>query len=103
MFGRTRADGAQTPAPLDLVRLAFPRRVYTQSHMDYVIEAVRYVHERRARLGGFGIVSEAAHIAPLHLRLRADRLEALEAWNSRGCARSIPCRDSPRSQRADPA
>jgi tryptophanase len=60
MFGRTRPDGAQTPAPLDLVRLAFPRRVYTQSHMDYVIEAVRYVHERRARLGGFGIAREPA-------------------------------------------
>jgi tryptophanase len=58
MFGRTRSDGAQVPAALDLVRLAFPRRVYTQSHMDYVVEAVGYVFERRARLGGLGIADE---------------------------------------------
>ncbi len=58
MFGRTRSDGTQEPAPMDLVRLAIPRRVYTQSHMDYVIEAARYVHERRETLRGFRIVEE---------------------------------------------
>jgi len=58
MFGRTRPDGTQEPAPMDLVRLAIPRRVYTQSHMDYTIEAVRYVHERREMLRGFRIVEE---------------------------------------------
>jgi len=58
MFGRTRPDGTQEPAPLDLVRLAIPRRVYTQSHMDYVVEAVGYVHARRERLGGYRIVEE---------------------------------------------
>ena len=34
MFGR-QADGTETPAAMDLVRLAVPRRVYTQSHIDY--------------------------------------------------------------------
>ncbi len=58
MFGKTLPDGRQKPAPLDLVRLAIPRRVYTQSHMDYVLEAVRYVHERRERLGGYRIAEE---------------------------------------------
>ncbi len=58
MFGRTRSDGTQCPAPMDLVRLAIPRRVYTQSHMDYVVEAVRYVFSRRATLGGYRIVEE---------------------------------------------
>lgn len=62
MFGRTRADGTQEPAPMDLVRLAIPRRVYTQSHMDYVIEAVAYVHGRRASLGGFRIVDAAPEL-----------------------------------------
>lgn len=56
MFGRTRADGTQEPAPLDLVRLAFPRRVYTQSHMDFVIEAVEHVHANRDALRGYRIV-----------------------------------------------
>jgi len=58
MFGKTRADGLQEPATMDLVRLAIPRRVYTQSHMDYVIEGVRYVHERRQQLGGMRISEE---------------------------------------------
>lgn len=58
MFGRTRSDGIQEPAPMDLVRLAIPRRVYTQSHIDYVAEAVGYVFERKHELGGYRIVDE---------------------------------------------
>ncbi len=58
MFGHTLPDGRQSPGPMDLVRLAIPRRVYTQSHMDYVIEAVGYVFQRRERLGGMRIVDE---------------------------------------------
>jgi tryptophanase len=42
MFGR-RADGSEQPAAMDLVRLAIPRRTYTQSHIDYVIEVVERV------------------------------------------------------------
>src|SRR6185295_1243492 len=41
MFGRRDAEsGQETPAPMELVRLAIPRRVYTQSHIDYVVEAI---------------------------------------------------------------
>ena len=58
MFGHTDADGTQVPGSMDLVRLAIPRRVYTQSHMDYVIEVVCYVFERRDKLGGMRIVDE---------------------------------------------
>lgn len=58
MFGKTRDDGLQEPSPMDLVRLAIPRRVYTQSHMDYVVEAVAHVYEKRDKLGGLRIVDE---------------------------------------------
>ncbi len=57
MFGR-HPDGSETPAPMDLVRLAIPRRTYTQSHIDYVIEVVRAVGARAADLRGYRIASE---------------------------------------------
>ncbi len=51
MFG-LHPDGSETAAPMDLVRLAIPRRVYTQSHIDYVAEAVLAVAGARDRLRG---------------------------------------------------
>jgi len=57
MFGR-HPDGTETPAAMDLVRLAIPRRTYTQSHIDYTIEVVRWVAERAAALRGFRIAEE---------------------------------------------
>ncbi|MBK9474917.1 MAG: tryptophanase [Tetrasphaera sp.] len=57
MFGR-QSDGSEQPAALDLVRLAIPRRTYTQSHMDYVIEVCERVMEVRESLRGYRIVSE---------------------------------------------
>jgi tryptophanase len=57
MFGR-RPDGREAPAKAELVRLAIPRRVYTQSHADYVIETVLAVHARRATLRGMRIAWE---------------------------------------------
>jgi tyrosine phenol-lyase len=56
MFGR-RPDGTEAPPAMDLVRLAIPRRVYTQSHIDYVAEVVMAVAGNRSRLGGYRIVS----------------------------------------------
>ena len=47
MFG-LQPDGTETPAAMDLVRLAIPRRTYTQSHIDYVIEVVERVADRAA-------------------------------------------------------
>jgi tryptophanase len=55
MFGADPHSGEEKPSRLDLVRLAIPRRVYTQSHMDYVIEAIRYVWERRDDIRGMRI------------------------------------------------
>ncbi len=60
MFGRRDPrTGAETPAAMELVRLAIPRRVYTQSHVDYVVEAILEVHSRRETFRGFRIVSQA--------------------------------------------
>ena len=57
MFGR-HPDGTERPAALDLVRLAIPRRTYTQSHIDYVIEVCERVAARADRLRGVRIVDE---------------------------------------------
>jgi len=57
MFGRL-PDGSEEPAAMDLVRLAIPRRTYTQSHVDYVVEAVLRVAERASALRGLRIVRE---------------------------------------------
>jgi tryptophanase len=59
MFGR-HPDGSEQPAPMELVRLAIPRRVYTQSHVDYVIEVIRWVAERAGELRGFRIAQQPA-------------------------------------------
>jgi tryptophanase len=57
MFGR-RPDGSEQPAAMDLVRLAIPRRTYTQSHVDYVVEVVTAVAAKAQELRGFEIVEE---------------------------------------------
>jgi tryptophanase len=57
MFGQ-HPDGSETPAAMELVRLAIPRRVYTQSHIDYVIEIIRWVAERADALNGMRIVEQ---------------------------------------------
>lgn len=55
MFGKVQPDGTEIPAPMELVRLAFPRRVYTQSHIDYVAEVLAYVNTHRDQLKGYQI------------------------------------------------
>lgn len=57
MFGR-KPDGREEAHKVELVRLAIPRRVYTQSHMDYVLEAIEYVYNKRASLRPVEILSE---------------------------------------------
>jgi tryptophanase len=73
MFGSNDSDsGEDLAAPNELVRLAIPRRVYTQSHMDYVVEAIIQVFKNRDSLAGYRIVEQppmlrhfSAHFAPL--------------------------------------
>lgn len=60
MFGRLDKSTNQFISPvMELVRLAIPRRVYTQSHIDYVIEVIVEVHEKRNDLKGYKIIYEA--------------------------------------------
>lgn len=54
MFGLA-PDGTEKEAPMDLVRLAIPRRVYTQSHIDYVIEALTEINANKHKLQGYKI------------------------------------------------
>jgi tryptophanase len=57
MFG-LRPDGKEEPAHMDLVRLAIPRRMYTQSQMDYVVEVVQEVWERREQMRGMKFIRQ---------------------------------------------
>jgi tryptophanase len=60
MFGKPQPDGTEEPAPKELVRLAIPRRTYTKSHIDYVIEIVTEVAAESESIGGYRIVEQAA-------------------------------------------
>lgn len=61
MFGR-KPDGSEVPATMELVRLAIPRRTYTQSHIDYVIEVCSEVIKRAPKLRGYKITKEPASL-----------------------------------------
>ncbi len=73
MFGATDPEtGERVPARNELVRLAIPRRVYTQSHIDYAVEAIINVYEMRESMSGYEITYEppflrhfTAQFAPL--------------------------------------
>ncbi len=57
-------------ARYELLRLAIPRRVYTQSHIDYVVEAVLEVNERKQRIRGLEIASEPPFLRHFSARFR---------------------------------
>jgi tryptophanase len=72
MFGKPQPDGTEIPAEMELVRLAIPRRTYTQSHIDYVGEVIAAVAAQADQLTGLRIVEQApwlrhftAALAPL--------------------------------------
>ena len=59
MFGKPDGSGGETPSAMELVRLTFPRRVYTQSHVDYVAGAFVYVKAAGADVKGMKIVQQS--------------------------------------------
>jgi len=73
-IGSVMFGGGNEPPRLELVRLAFPRRVYTQSHMDYVVEALIELFAQRDRIRGLRIVD-----APDVLRHFSARFAEVEA------------------------
>ena len=61
----------QEPPPMELVRLAIPRRVYTQSHIDYVVEAILEIWKNRERIQGLRLSHEAPYLRHFTTRGRA--------------------------------
>jgi tryptophanase len=60
MFGQVDPEsGREEPAAKELLRLAIPRRVYTQSHIDFVVEAIIEVWRRREEIGGYRTTYQA--------------------------------------------
>ena len=81
MFGQIDPDtGQEKPAAMELVRLAIPRRVYTQSHIDYVVEAILKVNERKDEIRGMRIVEQAPFLR--HFTARFARIARGEMAHS---------------------
>ena len=70
MFGKYDAEHRLVPAALELVRLAIPRRVYTQSHIDYVSEVIIEVFNERHQIKGLEITEEAPMLRHFTAKLR---------------------------------
>jgi len=70
MFGKYDEQHQLIPAALELVRLAIPRRVYTQSHIDYVAEVIIEVFQNRASIGGLCISEEAPTLRHFTAKLK---------------------------------
>jgi tryptophanase len=70
MFGKYDKNKNLVAAPLELVRLAIPRRVYTQSHIDYVAEVIIEVFNQRDQIKGLRIIEEAAMLRHFTAKLK---------------------------------
>jgi tryptophanase len=70
MFGKYDENGKLIPAVMELVRLAIPRRVYTQSHIDYVAEVIIEVYKNRDQIKGLKIEYEAPALRHFTVRMK---------------------------------
>ena len=73
-------DGNDVYADLELSRIAIPRRVYTISHIEYIITRLQWLHKNRELIGGLKFVSE-----PPVLRFFLGKLDALNGWSRKLC------------------
>ncbi len=73
MFGKYDENKKLIPAQMELVRLAIPRRVYTQSHIDYVAEVIIEVFEKRSEIKGLTITEEAPMLRHFTAKLKPIR------------------------------
>jgi tyrosine phenol-lyase len=73
MFGKYDKTGKLIPPPMELVRLAIPRRVYTQSHIDFVLEIILEVFKNRESLNGYKITYQAPMLR--HFTARFEQLK----------------------------
>lgn len=74
MFGKYDEEGKLIPSQLELVRLAIPRRVYTQSHIDYVAEVIIQVFKQKNYIKGLKIVEETTLLR--HFTAKLDLINA---------------------------
>jgi tryptophanase len=73
VFGRPDPQGGpDIPAPAELVRLCLPRRVYTRSHLEYVVEAAATIAKRAESVPGYRIVEQAGRLRHFSARLEPD-------------------------------
>ncbi len=70
MFGKRDEQGVEHAGPMDLLRLAIPRRVYTQSHIDYVVEVILEVWRRREKIRGLELTFQAPFLRHFTARFR---------------------------------
>ena len=74
MFGKRLADGTETYHRMELVRLAFPRRMYTQSHFDYAAEVIAEVRQKAGSIRGVRITRQAPFLR--HFTCECDWVDA---------------------------
>jgi tryptophanase len=70
MFAKRDENGLEVEGPMDLLRLAVPRRVYTQSHIDYVVEVILEVWRRRESIRGLALTYQAPFLRHFTARFK---------------------------------
>jgi tryptophanase len=78
MFGKYDPDGKLIPAANELVRLAFPRRMYTQSHLDYVAEVIVQLYHNRSQITGLTITEETPYLRHFTAKFKPDTTKILQ-------------------------